>query len=307
MTHSKVLVTLIICFGIIVSFAIISKKTPLYKTSTQAQKNIIAITDTSSDLDTDGDGLKDWEESLIGTDPKNPDTDADGTTDGKEITQGRDPKKAGPNDKANTEVSPLATNTPSSEDDTLTAQVSRNFFGQYLLAKKGGQEVTPEKAFEIAELVMQNIPVESNAKQYQLKDITIVPKTLESQTFYIETFIKILKANPPKSQENELEIITKAVESQNPADIKKLDLIIQAYKNILTETLKIPVPKDLVPDHMIYINALSSVYTDLSEMRLVLEDPMRGYIGYAHFQKDALVLKIGFEGIQKYFNNNKGY
>jgi hypothetical protein len=55
---------------------------------------------------------------------------------------------------------------------------------------------------------------------------------------------------------------------------------------------------------MIYLNAVSAVYTDLTEMRLVLDDPMRGYIGYAHFQKDALMLKIGFESIQKYFENN---
>ncbi len=305
MAHQKVLVTLIICIGVITSVFLISKIQTTSKNSTAKKTaDILSMIDKSSTGDTDKDDLKDWEEGLIGTNPTNVDTDGDGTTDGEEVKQGRDPKKVGPNDKASTEISPLVINSVENEDNTLTAQVSRNFFGQYLLAKKGGQEVTPETALEIAELVMQNIPVESNAKQYQLKDITIVPKTLESQTFYIETFIRVLKANPPKSKENELQIVMKAVESQNPADIKKLDPIIQAYKNILTEILKIPVPKDLVPEHMIYLNALSSVYTDLSEMRLVLEDPMRGYIGYAHFQKDALMLKIGFEGIQKYFSNN---
>ncbi len=33
------------------------------------------------DLDSDADGLKDWEETLWGTDPKNPDTDGDGIDD----------------------------------------------------------------------------------------------------------------------------------------------------------------------------------------------------------------------------------
>jgi len=36
-------------------------------------------------LDTDGDGLTDQEELLLGTDPKNPDTDGDGLTDGEEV------------------------------------------------------------------------------------------------------------------------------------------------------------------------------------------------------------------------------
>jgi hypothetical protein len=36
-------------------------------------------------LDSDGDGLPDWFELLIGTDPFNPDTDGDGLTDGEEV------------------------------------------------------------------------------------------------------------------------------------------------------------------------------------------------------------------------------
>lgn len=303
MAHQKVLVTLIICIGIIGSVFVISK-VGNNSANIKDDQNLLSTIDKTPEADTDGDGLKDWEESLIGTNPQSTDTDGDGTQDGEEVTQSRDPKKAGPNDKASTEQSPLVINAVETEDNTLTAQVSRNFFGQYLLAKKGGQEVTPEIALEIAESVMQNIPVESDAKQYEIKDITIVPETPEFKTAYTEAFIRTLKANPPKSKENEIDIVTKAIESEDPADIKKIDSIILSYKNILKDTLKIPVPRSLVPDHMIYLNALSSVYTDISEMRLVLDDPMRGYIGYAHYQESALRLKIGFEGIQKYFNSN---
>ncbi|MCL2047487.1 MAG: VWA domain-containing protein [Defluviitaleaceae bacterium] len=38
-----------------------------------------------SDVDTDEDGLPDWYEELIGTDPENPDTDGDGLPDGYEV------------------------------------------------------------------------------------------------------------------------------------------------------------------------------------------------------------------------------
>lgn len=55
--------------------------------------------------DTDGDGLKDWEEIIIRTDPHNPDTDGDGIPDGQEIEQQRSPVKAGPHDNIN---APLA-------------------------------------------------------------------------------------------------------------------------------------------------------------------------------------------------------
>ncbi|MBT8202988.1 MAG: PD40 domain-containing protein [Acidimicrobiia bacterium] len=41
--------------------------------------------------DTDGDGLDDNEEAVLGTDPANPDTDGDGLADGREIDLGTDP------------------------------------------------------------------------------------------------------------------------------------------------------------------------------------------------------------------------
>lgn len=49
--------------------------------------------------DSDGDGLTDAEESLLGTDPFNSDTDSDGYGDGVEVEAGYDPLKPSPGDK----------------------------------------------------------------------------------------------------------------------------------------------------------------------------------------------------------------
>jgi len=69
---------------------------------TQADQTSFAITSPDNQsitsLDSDSDGLKDWEEALRGTDPKNPDTDGDGTPDGEEVKEGRNPLKKGPDD-----------------------------------------------------------------------------------------------------------------------------------------------------------------------------------------------------------------
>lgn len=45
--------------------------------------------------DSDGDGLSDTDEAVIGTDSQNPDTDADGYSDGEEVDAGSDPLNAG--------------------------------------------------------------------------------------------------------------------------------------------------------------------------------------------------------------------
>ncbi|MFH1720205.1 MAG: S-layer homology domain-containing protein [Patescibacteria group bacterium] len=51
------------------------------------------FTDESSDPDTDGDGLKDLTELIIGTSALHPDTDSDGYTDSEELEDGYDPMK----------------------------------------------------------------------------------------------------------------------------------------------------------------------------------------------------------------------
>ena len=45
-------------------------------------------------IDSDGDGLTDEEEAVLGTDPTNPDTDGDGLEDGQEVANGLDPLDA---------------------------------------------------------------------------------------------------------------------------------------------------------------------------------------------------------------------
>lgn len=72
-------------------------------TAYTTQENPLSI----AEKDTDGDGMKDWEEVIIRTDPNNPDTDGDGVPDGKETQQKRSPVKAGPDDLIDAPLIPI--------------------------------------------------------------------------------------------------------------------------------------------------------------------------------------------------------
>lgn len=65
---------------------------------------------TDNNLDTDRDGLKDWQETLLKTDANNPDTDGDGTNDGDETKNGRDPKKIPPDSASFDSISEIVAN-----------------------------------------------------------------------------------------------------------------------------------------------------------------------------------------------------
>lgn len=61
----------------------------LWRWGARIQPKIVAV---DGPLDSDGDGLYDWEEEELGTDPYNPDTDGDGLTDYEEVrVYGTDP------------------------------------------------------------------------------------------------------------------------------------------------------------------------------------------------------------------------
>jgi YD repeat-containing protein len=59
---------------------------------TQANRfSVVRSSAIAGNVDSDGDGLSDAQEILIGTDPFNPDTDGDGFSDGVEVASGSDP------------------------------------------------------------------------------------------------------------------------------------------------------------------------------------------------------------------------
>lgn len=90
-----IVVAIIFAVALLLFIGVYSKKGAL------SQINLLGGRETtieSQNIDTDNDGLKDWEEDLYKTDPLNPDTDNDGYLDGEEINSGHNPLVKGPDD-----------------------------------------------------------------------------------------------------------------------------------------------------------------------------------------------------------------
>lgn len=300
MAHSKVLVTLIICIGIIGSVVIVSNRLQTRDSLVKNQdttQNLLATLDQTPDSDTDRDGLKDWEESLIGTDPQNPDTDKDNTNDGDEVTEGRDPKKPGPNDK-NTAQNLISTT--QTLDETLTDRVARDFFSRYVVAKQQNKDITPAEAASIAEQVVVNVPSTVQAKQYSPNDIITITDDSESiRLAYAKQMSDILVQNSPKITDNPLEIVARLIKDPTMEDQNKLTLVINSYKTIINKTLSVTVPRRVGPEHLVYLNTLSSIYSTLTEVQQINNDPIRGYVAFSYYSKYLIQLSISFQNLKK--------
>ena len=99
-------------------------------------KGIAVLLKVDPELDTDGDGLKDWQEALWQTDKNNTDTDGDGTSDGQEVGEGRNPTNGSIEDTLQLENYEYT--------GSFTQQVSQNLFSQYNILKQEGVVITED-------------------------------------------------------------------------------------------------------------------------------------------------------------------
>ena len=109
-----------------------------------------------TEQDTDEDGLKDWEESLWGTDVKNPDTDGDGTSDGDEVAVKRNPTIAGPDDAyVENRRGGSEGEATSTEELSQTALLTREYFATIINLKES-KNFNEGTMSQLSESLVQN-------------------------------------------------------------------------------------------------------------------------------------------------------
>lgn len=305
-THQKLVAVFIICLSLIFG-AIIYKKSTKENTADKKTTETVSIEEPREEIvlgDSDNDGLKDWQETLMKTDPKNPDSDKDGLSDGQEVKENRDPLKKGPNDKIQT------TSLIQTKDDfsiyikpNLTAQLAQDFMGQYLSKKTSGSEINQTDVLEITQNSLSNVVIELNPKQYSVKDIKITGDiSKERKDRYARELQDAIIKKDSYENKNELTILEEALKIQKETAISPLDAIIKDYDKTIANTLKIEVPTDAVPIHMVYLNNISSIKNDLVLIRDIVKDPVKGYGAFTQYKRDALKFRIILEEFYKYFS-----
>jgi len=260
-------------------------------------------------IDTDDDGLKDWEEILLGSDPDNPDTDGDGTRDGQEVKEGRSPLVKGPSDKYSDEQEEKFT-ARRKEGATELDAIFLNMFAAATTLQKNDQIYTGTSSllYDIAErevarygskLVSLNI--------YSIGDIRVreesSPSSLRAYGNAVGEMSR--KYDVPPGTEPDLLIIYKALLNSDERELEELDSYIIFYDKFVPAILSIPVPKVLAAAHLDFVNAMNAYGSVLRSVRTVFRDPFAaatgmkqieavfGALSAARSEMDALMKKNG--------------
>jgi len=233
---------------------------------------------SSNLLDDDGDGLKNWEEELWGTNPKIADTDGDGTPDGEETLAGRNPLVAGPDDKI-TEENKKGVLSKNSE--ALTSQTDL-FAENYYLAFLEGK--TADSSYSFNETLFNYLEKPLGEKT-ALSELRTVTTSKETVRLYGNRLGEVFKEYAFKESvlENELSIIGRALENENPEILALLKNNINLYSEFAKKLKGISVPKSAVQTHLNLIHGYEDIAFSLQVSQKIIIDPLTGASGFEQY------------------------
>jgi len=215
-------------------------------------------------VDKDGNGIEDWQEEFVNSTPLI-----------------LDPTMAGP-----VQYTP-----PESVTDTIGIQLFQNF-----LQAKGRGNVGPTTDQVVTDTAQL---LRSTAIQdyiYKLNQIQVIGTSDDAIRTYANTLGQILINNNVES-EGELNIIQRALQTENPQELKKLQPLITMYKNLRDQTLATPVPAGFEKQHLDLINVYNAVYATLDGMGLAFSDPVVALLRVQRYQDDSTGLRLALQNM----------
>lgn len=282
--HTGILVALVISIGMVGSAYILGG----YTTPTVTQS---VFADTSNDLiqaiadtDTDGDGLKDWEETLWGTDSTKVDTDGDGISDPASVKIRQE--------KAEEEGVDIV------EELSLTSKFSRKFLTEYLSARQQYGSVSGTTQ----DFVIQQALTAGQPKTRALLDTTnlsVVPTTEASLLSYT---ISIAQAFTPKNKdafkENEVTLLQRAISTQDPAIVFSFEAIAREYATLVKNLALVQVPDTLLIEHKVLMEASYNFGLTIEDFAQFSTNPLITVYAVKQYDTDRRAIMSAFVGLR---------
>ena len=235
-------------------------------TATAPERNYI------ESLDSDGDGIKDWEESL-----------------GSRFIEIA---------KSKSSSTQSDTQTPYTPPTTLTGKFSQAFFEDYLDGKIKGEDFSNPDAF-IGDAVAA-IEKNTQSKRHSRLELTIIPSSFESVYTYGNELSLFLKKHAIQN-ENEAVILQRALQANDPSILDALIPIHTVYTGIIIDLLGMPVPDTFVDEHIAFLNVCEALATDIEAMQSAFTDPLYALARVKNYEGDAKILVESFGNFAKAF------
>jgi len=302
-----VILVIILIIAAVVGFLVYKEyKNRGEEVTPRQQSSTAALGAAALVLDSDGDGLKDWEEELWKTDIHNPDTDGDGTSDSEEIKIGRNPLRQAPNDELDKESVASKVNPEAKKNISDTERFARELFASYLSMRREGVPLSQNEINSIVETVSTSVPGNEPTK-FTEKDIEYFTEEADSALRNYGNALGTAFKKPWPSRENELDIFERAVKDPNAEtaalDIAHLTPISIAYNNLAKAIAKIPAPNGALAIHIRAANSAAEVSASISDMGMAFDDQVRAFAGVARYFDATQRFSESINSLKYYLQN----
>jgi len=215
-------------------------------------------------VDTDSNGIEDWQEQFVKSSPI--------------LMEGDGAEYEAP--------------------DTLTGQVGIAFI-QSVITSKGYGGVGRSKEQVIQDTVEQ-VSTFANDKIFVLKDLTISnDPSPEALRLYANAHADAIVGNSVPDLRHELLILRDVLNGTSEKGIDELKTLAQVYLGTRDDVLKLAVPPLLVKEHMDLINVYHAMYKDIDSMTAAINDPMLSLVRLKRYEDDAKGLGLALQNMYK--------
>ncbi len=258
--------TIIILVALNVSRATGSDMSGSVVVAAAPERNYIESTDS------DGDGVKDWEESLGSRFVEIATNESSSTLSG--------------------------TRAPYTAPTTLTGKFSEAFFEDYLDGKVKGEDFSNPEAF-IGNAVTA-IEKNTQSLKHSRLELTIVPSTFETANAYGNELATIMQNNK-SDVGDEIDIMQKALDAHDPALLGQLTPIMSMYTNTIADAQKMNVPEAFVNAHIAFLDACEALSADIHAMQIAFDDPLYAIARVQKYNEDKKSLYLSLKNISLTF------
>lgn len=155
----------------------------------------------------------------------------------------------------------------------LARQLVNEYAQEYLAGDEPAQEEILAKVDEyISDYFIKDYFTEGRIKQTKNADI-------ETKKTYWNKVGAIFANNLTALSDDEFSIFISAIDSNNPAELSKLNGHIMAYSQIVADLQEVQTPEVYAYFHLVSLNAFNNLRTALVYMQSVFEDPVQAILG----------------------------
>lgn len=181
--------------------------------------------------------------------------------------------------------------------ETLTGQMSIAFMEDIIRTRGYGPFGRTEA--EVIENTVAKLGQEANYKIYDTKDVIVMTEwDNDDIRNYANTVAATIYRHSIPNMEGELEILHALLHSgDDTSREKELLSLVEVYRGYRDDTLKIPVPAFLLKEHLDLINSYHAIYEDIVGMTFYEKDPTVTLLRLKRYQDDATGLAYSLQNM----------